>query len=82
MSVLLPKMQGYMHTDSGVMTLWEGSTIMIVIMLHVGKVTKYKIKVTNLVAAPIILLKIRQSDGTCDSLKLLQHLKNFLPVPG
>ena len=54
---------------------------MIVIMLHVGKVTKYKIKVTNLVAAPIIL-KIRQSDGTCDTLKLLQHLKNFLPVPG
>ncbi len=32
---------------------------MIVIMLHVDKVTEYKIKVTDLVAAPVILLKIR-----------------------
>ncbi len=51
-------------------------------MLHVGKVTEYKIEVTDLVAAPVILLKVRQSDGMCDTQKLVQHLKNLLPVPG
>ncbi len=81
-SFFLPKMQGYMRTDCGIMTVWEESTIMIVIMLHVGTVTEYKINVTDLVAAPVILLKIRQSDGMCDTQKLLQHLKDLLPVPG
>lgn len=51
-------------------------------MLHVGKVTEYKIEVTDLVAAPVILLKVRQNDGMCDTQKLVQHLKNLLPVPG
>ncbi len=56
--------------------------LIMVIMLHVGKVTEYRIKVADLVAAPVILLKIRQSDGMRDTQKLLQHLKDLLPVPG